>query len=909
MKVFLIIGVALLGLALASGSVEVFAAAFGAFAGYALAEMISSRRRVEDLERELSRLRTQVAGSRSEAAGTAPEKPSTAAPEPATARSAAAREYFNEQGAAANATGPAAAGTSETREPPASKWQPAPAPPQPPEELAVFRWVREYFTGGNTLVRVGIVILFIGVAFLLRYAAEHTHVPIELRLSGVALAGVVLLALGWRLRVKRPGYALALQGGAIGVLYLTVFAALRLFHVLPASQAFAVLAVLSVFSAALAILQNSMAFALLAIGCGFLAPILASSGQGDHVVLFSYYALLNLGILVIAWFKAWRPLNVAGFLFTFIIGTAWGVLRYGPALLRSTEPFLIGFFLLYIAIAILFSLRQQPVLRGYVDGTLVFGTPVVAFGLQSAMVHDWHFALAYSALAVSALYLVLAALLYRGQRETQRLLVEAFMALGVAFLTLAVPLALDGRWSAATWALEGAALVWIGCRQGRLLPRASGALLQIASGVIFLFDLDAPHGSVPVLNSAYLGGVMIAFASVFAAHTLNKAREHLNSYEQPFSPVLFFWGLLWWLISGTTEIGRHVADPYAPASILVFLAATALISSGLHRRLAISVARLVPLALLPVMVVFALLELDRLSHPFANGGWAAWPLAFAAFYLLCRRHEAADAHWPAKAFHAVSALLLTALITWEFAWQVDQAINGGGSWPAIAWALVPAIAVYVLPKLAARFPWPFGRYQEAYVAAAGAVLAAYLVLWSLGTNFTMRGDPYPLPYVPIVNPLDLAQVLVLLVLARYGLHLHKAKYRLLSELKPPQLVWILAVLAFVWLNAALLRTLHHWAGVPFEIEALFGSTLVQTALTIFWTVLALATMLFATRRASRVVWIAGAVLMGVVVGKLFLIDLSRIGTVERIVSFVGVGLLMLVVGYFSPLPPARKVTP
>ena len=143
--------------------------------------------------------------------------------------------------------------------------------------------------------------VFIGVAFLVRYVAEHTYLPIELRLSGVAAVGVVLLGLGWRLRTKRPAYALALQGGAIGILYLTVFASLRLFHVMPPEAAFAVLVVLSALCAALAVLQDSMAFALLAIGCGFLAPVLASSGQGNHVVLFSYYAVLNLGIFAIAW--------------------------------------------------------------------------------------------------------------------------------------------------------------------------------------------------------------------------------------------------------------------------------------------------------------------------------------------------------------------------------------------------------------------------------------------------------------------------------------------------------------------------------------------------------------------------------------------------------------------------------
>jgi len=116
----------------------------------------------------------------------------------------------------------------------------------------------------------------------------------------------------------------------------------------------------------------------------------------------------------------------------------------------------------------------------------------------------------------------------------------------------------------------------------------------------------------------------------------------------------------------------------------------------------------------------------------------------------------------------------------------------------------------------------------------------------------------------------------------------------------------LAALGFIWLNAVLLRTLHQWFAVPFELQRLMASTLVQTSLSIFWAVLALVTMLVATRNRYRLVWIVGAALWAVVTAKLFLIDLSRTGSVERIVSFVGVGLLMLVVGYFSPLPPASE---
>ncbi len=101
------------------------------------------------------------------------------------------------------------------------------------------------------------------------------------------------------------------------------------------------------------------------------------------------------------------------------------------------------------------------------------------------------------------------------------------------------------------------------------------------------------------------------------------------------------------------------------------------------------------------------------------------------------------------------------------------------------------------------------------------------------------------------------------------------------------------------------RAVHFWAGVPYTLNGLFGSVIYQAALTMTWSTIALLTMVFATRRTLRLMWFVGAALLGIVVLKLFLVDLTGIGTVARIISFVGVGLLMLVIGYFSPLPPRQ----
>jgi uncharacterized membrane protein len=902
MRVFLTIIGAVAGLSLASGSHELFGIVLGAFAGFAAGEFGALRVKLKSLEDELAALRKDTmlrARREAEPTGTAsPQGPVAAGPAQPTSTqvnpppSAGAWEPYGVASRPAAAPHPAPAGAAPGQRAPEGAID------------ALVRIVRDYFTGGNTLVRVGIIILFFGVAFLLRYAAEHSHVPIEFRLSGVALGGIVLLVSGWLLRGRRPGYALALQGGAVGILYLTVFTGLKIYSVLPAGAAFVLLVVLAAFTAALAVLQNSQSFAFLAVSGGFLAPILASTGQGDHVVLFSYYAILNSGILAIAWFKAWRPLNLAGFLFTFVIATAWGVLCYEPRSFASTEPFLILFFLFYVALAILFASRQPPELRGYVDGTLVFGTPIVAFGLQSGMLHDRRFVLAYSALGVSALYLAIATLLHRSRQASQRLLVEAFMALGVLFLTLAVPLALDGRWSAATWALEGAALVWIGCRQERRLPRACGAVLQIAGGVIFCFDIGAPHGTVAILNSAFLGGVMVSAAAVFSAAMLERYRDRLVPTEAALAPVLYSWGVLWWLSSGLTEIERRVPNLLHASAGLLLMAATGVISSDLQRRARISMAKYSALGLLPAMIVYAALAAVEAQHPFANAGWLAWPAAFAAFYFVCKRHEGAPRTPAANSLHVGSMWLLTALVSWEFAWAINKGVAGGGSWPVIAWALVPACTLFMLPRLAPRISWPIQAHREAYIGVAAVGLAGYLALWSVKTNVTLPGDPRPLPFLPLLNPLDLAELFVLLVLLRFWLYLRSAS--LPDYENPPQRPVFsgLAILAFIWLNAALLRALNHVAGVPFEVEAMLRSTLVETSISIFWTVIALTAMLIATRTRARVVWLTGAGLLGVVIVKLFLVDLSHIGTVERIISFVGVGLLMLIIGYFSPLPPA-----
>jgi uncharacterized membrane protein len=772
-----------------------------------------------------------------------------------------------------------------------------------PLEDRALGFIKNYFTTGNVMVKVGAIVLFFGVAFLLKYAAENTHVPIEFRMLGVALGGIALLVFGWRLRNTKTNYGLILQGAGIGVLYLTIFAAMRLYQLLPAGGAFFLLLGIVAFSAILAIKQDSLALAILGISGGFLAPILTSTGQGSHVMLFSYYAILNLGILAIAWYKAWRPLNVLGFAFTFAIGTAWGVMKYRPENFASTEPFLILFFLFYVAIAILFSFRQTPQLKGYVDGTLVFGTPLVAFGLQTGLVRHYEYALAFSALALSLFYLTVAMILYRRKQETQRLLVEAFLALGVLFGTLAIPLALDGRWTAATWALEGAAILWIGARQSRWLARAFGTLLQFAAGVAFLDGWSASVKQISLLNSQYLGTVFIAGAGLFSSWYLSHRVTQRKVFEPLAAIALFVWGLLWWLGGGMAEIDRYFNSHTGFNVAIIFVAATAIAFSHTERRFDWPIAKWPALGLIVLLIAFAALVIVFFSHPLANLGIIAWPIAIGTYYWILKRY---DTSLPSTKLHSLTLWLTTALATWEVAWQIDRLVDGAGTWPLIAWLIVPAGVVLFLLTQGKRFAWPVVRHWQKYLFFGCAPLVLFVALWSLASSFLSDGNPAPLPYIPLLNPLDLAQCFAFLVMIRWLFKVRSEGWSLWQGVPKAATVGAIAVLAFIWVNAMLVRTLHFWAGIPFNFESMWNSTLAQTSLSIFWSVLALCVMVFATRKGLRPLWVIGAALMGVVVLKLFTVDISNIGGLTRIVSFIGVAVLLLAIGYFSPVPPKHE---
>jgi uncharacterized membrane protein len=779
--------------------------------------------------------------------------------------------------------------------------------PSAVEKLFASAW--RWFTTGNVPVKVGVVLSLFGVAFLVKWGIDRRLLvlPIEFRLMGVALFGIGLLVLGWRLREKNRTYALSVQGGGIGVLFVTIYASYQLYDLLPPALAFGLLVAVAAAAMTLAVLQDSRALAVLGIVGGFMAPVLASSGSNDHVALFTYYAVLDLAILGIAWFKAWRLLNVLGFLFTFGIGTLWGADGYDASKFATTEPFLILFTVMYLVIPVLFAIRVEPPrLRGFVDSTLMFGTPIVAFGLQNELVGDTKYGLAISAVALALAYVGMATYLYRSHREQLRVLVETQLALGIAFLTIAVPLALDDAlWTSAAWALEGAALTWLAFRQQRRLALAAGGVLQALSGAAYI--LKSPVAAEwPLLNGPCLGALVLALAGFFSARLFDPDREDRTGHSaltedlaRTVSLLLFVWAAGWWFFAGISEIERSVASTGELAALLGFASGTALLSIALAARLRWPRLNWLGLTLWPSAIL--LVALIEGAHPAANLGWVAWPVVVGSMLWVLRAREALFSRL-AGGLHAVVCWLVAGLLLWETHWLVERLADG--VWPEAAVLALGAGLVLATQRATTAVAWPFAAHSRTYLQAGCGALLAALTLLALVLNVGSAGEAAPLPYLPLLNPLELASVLVLLALLKWLGALGRQSPDLEGAARARPAVAAAAVWFLVTMTVA--RCVHHWTQVPYDLDSLAASTTLQTALSIVWGIEGLSAMLVGARSRRRGVWLVGAALMGVVVAKLFLVDLGNTGTLARVVSFLGVGVLLLVVGYFAPVPPRAK---
>jgi len=218
----------------------------------------------------------------------------------------------------------------------------------------------EKFIGENLINKIGIAITIIGVAIGAKYSIEHQLISPVARIILGYLMGLGLLGFGLKLKEKYENFSAVLVSGAMAIMYLITFIAYSFYDLMPQGFAFVLMVIFTAFTVYAALRYDKQVIAHIGLVGAYTVPFLLSDGSGKVVILFSYTAIINIGILVIAFKKYWKPLYYSSFLLTWLIYVAWYLSKYQPAEhLTLAFTFLAIFFAIFYSILLAYKLIQK----------------------------------------------------------------------------------------------------------------------------------------------------------------------------------------------------------------------------------------------------------------------------------------------------------------------------------------------------------------------------------------------------------------------------------------------------------------------------------------------------------------------------------------------------------------------
>jgi uncharacterized membrane protein len=397
----------------------------------------------------------------------------------------------------------------------------------------------ESVIGGSWFAWAGILAVVVAVSFFLKLAFENQWIGPGARVSMGALVGLALLVAGDRLRSKGlRSYAFVLSGGGILILYLSIYASYNFYHLLEQPVAFLLMALVTTIGVLLSVRLNALAIAILGLVGGFLTPLLISSGQDNEVALFTYVALLDAGVLGVAYFKRWRSLDFLSFACTVMMTLGWAANFYRPEKLWTTLAFTSLFFVLYSLLAVFHNVLPRRRSRWF-DLALLAWNATLYFGFSYLMFVDAGYeraAPASHALLLSAFFTGLFYAAWSRCREDS-LLAYGYIGAAVTCFTAAVAIQFELYWVTAVWAVEALALTWVGLRSGESAPRRYAFVVFLAAAFHWLsfdtqtFALDAGQVFMPLLNPRARSCAVLITTLVAAAWLYRRARVVTEAME------------------------------------------------------------------------------------------------------------------------------------------------------------------------------------------------------------------------------------------------------------------------------------------------------------------------------------------------------------------------------------------
>ena len=401
----------------------------------------------------------------------------------------------------------------------------------------------EKFIGENLINKIGILILVLGISYFVKFAIDKNWINEPARVGIGILAGSLVLFIAHRLRKKYAAFSSVFVAGAIAIFYFVIAIAFHEYHLFGQEIAFAIMVVITAFSCLISLSYNRMELAILSLIGGFAVPFMVSTGNGNYIVLLTYIAILDIGILALAYFKKWHLLHILAFVFTMLLFGSWVLTDT-----YSDTPHYLGalifgfvFYLIFIITNIINNLRTKGSFSNLQLVMLTLNN-FVFYGIGMLVLSRYNAELSGLFTAFLALLNMGYSLLLFKKFGLDKRGIYVLIGLSLTFITLAIPVQFSGNSITIFWAIEAVMLLWLAQKSQIKSYRFAAMIVHVLMLFSLALDWLVYFGSkdLPIVrNPIFIAGIVVVASLVAVSYRLRHETEKLSRFGLTFNPKFY----------------------------------------------------------------------------------------------------------------------------------------------------------------------------------------------------------------------------------------------------------------------------------------------------------------------------------------------------------------------------------
>lgn len=392
----------------------------------------------------------------------------------------------------------------------------------------------EKFIGENLINKIGILILVLGISFFVKYAIDKDWINEPARVGIGILCGSLVMAIAHKLKKNYVAFSSVLVAGAISIFYFTIYIAFHEYQLFSQTIAFSIMAIITAFSTLVSVSYDRQELAVLSLIGGFATPFMVSTGEGNYVVLFTYIAILNIGVLGVSYFKKWRIATILAFIFTILLYTGWlGSKINDPSFSHKGALLFATLYYFIFSITIVLNNLKNKGVFSTIEYFIFVANTFIFFGIGMVILKDIDSNFTGIFTLLLAIYNLVYAIILFKKFGLDKNAIYLLIGLALTFVTLTIPIQFEGNQITLFWALESVLLFWLSQKSKISSFKFGAIIVQVLTIISLLIDWERYYSSenfTVIFNPLFIAGFIVSVSLFITYWLLKKEKDVITSF-------------------------------------------------------------------------------------------------------------------------------------------------------------------------------------------------------------------------------------------------------------------------------------------------------------------------------------------------------------------------------------------